>query len=416
MSTSSLPHANAQARVCATWPLRLVAAALIICVLWSVQAVLNANINDYVVRILVLAGINVILAVSLNLINGIAGQFSLGHAGFMAIGAYVGGTISYYGAPKLNALLGVVLPDPLVLILAIVGGALAAALAGWLVGMPSLRLRGDYLAIVTLGFGEIIRVIVTTIKEVGGATGFNGMPPLMGATGKQGFLWIWAFAALCIVAVRNIAASRIGREMRALRDDEIAAEAAGINTTKIKVLAFVISSLWGGVAGVLFAHFNGSAQPDTFNFIKSVEIVVMVVLGGLGSITGAALAAVGLTILENVLRSVQGAFVVGVALTIFAAILSWPRHREAITHSAAKGIFCWLTWPLLALTGIVGAYLYGRGWLQGNISALRYVIYALILITLMILRPQGLLGRGEFGWHTMRRKRNDTLNDQPAGI
>jgi branched-chain amino acid transport system permease protein len=406
---------NAPTRPYTIWPVRLAAAVLLVAALWGLQLFLNASINDYVVRILVLAGINVILAVSLNLINGIAGQFSLGHAGFMAIGAYVGGSISYYGAPKLNALLGATLPDPLVLLLALVGGALAAALAGWLVGIPSLRLRGDYLAIVTLGFGEIIRVIVTTIKEVGGATGFNGIPPLMGATGRWGFLWIWVFVALCIVSVRNVAASRLGREMRAIRDDEIAAEAAGINTTRVKVLAFVVSSLWGGVAGVLFAHFNGSAQPDTFNFIKSVEIVVMVVLGGLGSITGAALAAVGLTILENVLRSVQGAFCVGVALTLFAALLAWPRHRAAIRHNALVGVLGWLVWPLLTLIGIVLGYIYGRGWLQGNISALRYVIYALILITLMILRPQGLLGRAEVGWHLLRRKRKDTLGPQPAG-
>jgi branched-chain amino acid transport system permease protein len=398
-----------------TWLLRLVAAAILVAALWGLQLFLNANINDYVVRILVLAGINVILAVSLNLINGITGQFSLGHAGFMAIGAYVGASVSYYGAPQLNAMLGTTLPDPLVLLLAILCGALAAALAGWLVGIPSLRLRGDYLAIVTLGFGEIIRVIVTTIKEVGGATGFNGIPPLMGATGRQGFLWIWVFAALCIVSIRNVAASRLGREMRAIRDDEIAAEAAGINTTKIKVLAFVLSSLWGGVAGVLFAHFNGSAQPDTFNFIKSVEIVVMVVLGGLGSITGAALAAVGLTILENVLRSVQGAFYVGVALVFFAAFLAFPRHRETIKTKAARGIVQWLWVPLLCLVAIAFGFLYGRTWLQGNISALRYVIYALILITLMILRPQGLLGRAEVGWHLLRRRRKDTLGPQPAG-
>jgi branched-chain amino acid transport system permease protein len=397
------------------WGLRVLATVALLAALYGLQVFLNARVNDYVVRILVLAGINVILAVSLNLINGITGQFSLGHAGFMAIGAYVGGIVSYYGGPKLAELLGTPLPTPIILIIAIVVGATAAGFAGWLVGIPSLRLRGDYLAIVTLGFGEIIRVIVTTIKEVGGATGFNGIPPLMGGRGEWGFLWIWAFAAFCIVSIRNVAASRLGREMRAIRDDEIAAEAAGINTTKIKVLAFALSSMWGGVAGVLFAHFNGSANPDTFGFIRSVEIVVMVVLGGLGSITGAALAAVVLTILENVLRSVQGALYVGIGLVIFAAILALPRHRDLMRRNAALGVLRWLAWPIVALAAIFAGYKYGGVWLQGNISALRYVIYSLILITLMILRPQGLLGRGEFGWHIFRRRRETKLEPQPVG-
>ena len=374
-----------------TWLLRLVAGVLLIAALLGVQWMLGKFINDYVVRILMLVGINIILAVSLNLINGITGQFSLGHAGFMAIGAYVSGIITFYLGPKIG------LEGPPLLALAIVCGALAAAFAGWLVGLPSLRLRGDYLAIVTLGFGEIIRVVITTIEEVGAARGFNGLPPI------AGFAWIYGGVIASIFIVRNLAASKIGREMRAVRDDEVAAEAIGINTTQVKVLAFVVSSLLAGVAGALQAHLNGSAHPDSFSFLRSVEVVVMVVLGGLGSITGAAIAAVVLTLLENVLRSVSGALVVGVLLIVFAAVLSFPKHRAAMQKSVL-GWGQWLLVPVLSAIALVVIYLQARGWLQENIASLRYVIYALILIVLMLLRPQGLLGRSEFGLHLWRRK------------
>ena len=384
-----------------TWALRLVASIVVVALLIGLQFSLGKFINDYVVRILLLVGVNIILAVSLNLINGITGQFSLGHAGFMAIGAYVSGVITFYVGPKLGW------PPVPLLALAIFCGALAAAFAGWLVGLPSLRLRGDYLAIVTLGFGEIIRVVITTIEEVGAARGFNGLPPI------AGFAWVYISVIVCILAVRNMAASKIGREMRAIRDDEIAAEAIGINTTKVKVVAFVVSSLLAGVAGALQAHVNGSAHPDSFGFIRSVEVVVMVVLGGLGSITGAAIAAVVLTILENVLRSVNGALVVGVLVAVFAAVLSFPKHRAAMQKSAL-GWAQWLLIPVLSVVAIIAIYTQARGWLGDNISSLRYVIYALILIVLMLLRPQGLMGRSEFGLHLLRRK--TPKNPQPTAV
>ena len=384
-----------------TWALRLVASIVVVALLIGLQFSLGKFINDYVVRILLLVGVNIILAVSLNLINGITGQFSLGHAGFMAIGAYVSGVVTFYLGPKLGW------PPVPLLALAIFCGALAAAFAGWLVGLPSLRLRGDYLAIVTLGFGEIIRVVITTIEEVGAARGFNGLPPI------AGFAWVYISVIVCILAVRNMAASKIGREMRAIRDDEIAAEAIGINTTKVKVVAFVVSSLLAGVAGALQAHVNGSAHPDSFGFIRSVEVVVMVVLGGLGSITGAAIAAVVLTILENVLRSVNGALVVGVLLAVFAAVLSFPKHRAAMQKSLL-GWAQWLLMPVLSVVAIIIIYTQARGWLGDNISSLRYVIYALILIVLMLLRPQGLMGRSEFGLHLLRRK--TPKNPQPTAV
>ena len=384
------------------WAIRLVASLLIVALLIGVQFTLGKTINDYVVRILLLVGVNIILAVSLNLINGITGQFSLGHAGFMAIGAYVSGIITFYLGPKLGW------PPVPLLSLAILCGALASAFAGWLVGLPSLRLRGDYLAIVTLGFGEIIRVIITTIEEVGAARGFNGLPPI------AGFAWVYISVIVCILAVRNMAASKIGREMRAIRDDEVAAEAIGINTTKVKVVAFVVSSLLAGVAGALQAHVNGSAHPDSFGFIRSVEIVVMVVLGGLGSITGAAIAAIVLTILENVLRSVNGALVVGLLLAVFAAVLSFPKHRPAMRKSAL-GWVQWLAVPVLSVIAIIVIYTQAQGWLRDNISSLRYVIYALILIVLMLLRPQGLLGRGEFGLHLLRKRQTPKIPEPTGG-
>lgn len=390
--TASLPHSQTlKLPTAKTWLARVALGVLLIAALLGVQWLLTKFVQDYVARIIVLAGINVILAVSLNLINGITGQFSLGHAGFMAIGAYVSGIISFYLGPKLN------LPPDALFALAMVCGAVAAGLAGWVVGLPSLRLRGDYLAIVTLGFGEIIRVVIGTIEEVGGVRGFNGLPFL------AGFAWVFACAAICILMMRNLADSKIGREMRAVRDDEVAAEAIGINTTKVKVWAFVISALWAGIAGALQTHFNGSAHPDSFGFLRSVEIVVMVVLGGLGSITGAALAAVVLTILGNVLRSVDGAFVVGVLLIVFAATLSFPKHLAAIKTNPLK-IANWIWAPLLCLIGVGVAYFQAHVWLEANIASVRYIIYALILIVLMLLRPQGLLGRSEFGAHLWRRK------------
>jgi branched-chain amino acid transport system permease protein len=372
-----------------TWLIRLLVVALCLAALFAAQALLFSTINDYVIQIIILAGINIILAVGLNLINGVTGQFSLGHAGFMAIGAYSGGVFSFYAIPKFH------IPGVLQMPATIIIAALFAALAGWLVGLPSLRLRGDYLAIVTLGFGEIVRVILTTINEVGGARGFNGLPKL------TTFVWVFGLMLLCLFSMRNIATSALGRAMQAVREDEIAAEASGINTTKTKVWAFIISSMWAGVAGALLVHYNQSANPDTFNFIESVMIVIMVVLGGLGSITGAAIAAVMLTILENVLRSASGAIWVAFILSGCVSFLLWQRWREDKSTFAPTTKWQWIGGSLALLLGVGLLYKFGEPWLAANISALRYVIFALILIVTMILRPQGLMGRKEWGWHSI---------------
>ena len=242
------------------------------------------------------------------------------------------------------------LPQPAIFTIALLAAAAFAGLAGYVVGLPSLRLRGDYLAIVTLGFGEIIRVLWTTVNRIQLPAPFDGLNEILGSVelgAARGFTdiplwtnfaWTFGLAILCILTVRNLAESSLGRSMRAVREDEVAAEAAGVNTTQIKVLAFVISSMWAGVAGALGVHLIQYANPNTFNFMKSVEIVVMVVLGGLGSITGAALTAVLLKILEEVLRSVNGAFITGLLLIAVAIFWSLPRHRAMLRKNATRGL------------------------------------------------------------------------------
>ena len=301
------------------------------------------QINPYYARIINLVGINITLAVSLNLINGLAGQFSLGHAGFMAVGGYTATYLTVRYGRQIAALAGSTLADPpgasVVMVPSLAAGALAAAVAGLVVGIPSLRLKGDYLAIVTLGFGEIIRVVILNIPAVGGATGFTD------AISITNFFWIFAMAVMTIVITRNIATSTFGRALFAIRSDEIAAEAMGIDTTRYKVLAFVISAALAGVAGGLSGQlFANPLNPQNLNFVKSIEVIVMIVLGGIGSITGAVLGATTLTILPEALRSFDQQF-----------------------------------------------------------PGLRMVIYALLLILLMIFRPQGLLGRREFSWRIFRR-------------
>jgi branched-chain amino acid transport system permease protein len=391
------------------WSLRLMTAALVFGALLGAQSLIESTLNPYAAIIIVLAGVNIILVVSLNLINGITGQFSLGHAGFMAIGAYSAAAFSVFAGPRFEFLPEGWMRDATTFLCAILIAAVAAGIAGFLVGLPSLRLRGDYLAIVTLGFGQIIVTVIRNMEVIGGASGFKGVPLF------TNFVWVGTGVILCILCVRNLAMSNLGRAMKAVREDEVAAEAAGVDTTRVKVLAFVISAMWAGIAGALQVHYTQLAHPNDFTFMKSIEVVVMVVLGGLGSITGAALSAVLLRVLEEYLRDVNWAFGSGIALVILAAILSYPKYqlklRDASTRMTA--IFTWLRWPVVSLVGLALLYQFGSGWMAANVSALRYVIYALILIVLMLLRPQGLLGRGEWGWHLLRRRgRNKSETDR----
>jgi len=262
-------------------------------------------INDYYLQILTWVGINVIMGVSLNLINGFTGQFSLGHAGFMAIGAYV--------AASMTKLMGMPFA------LALLAGGIAAAAGGLVVGIPTLRLAGDYLAIATLGFGEIIRVIILNLDVVGGPRGLPGIPA------HTTFLWVYVIAAATVVVVRNLIWSRQGRALVAIREDETAAETMGVDTTRSKIMAFVVGAFFAGVAGGLYAHKITFIDPSQFDFMKSIEALVIIVLGGLGSITGTVMAAFVVTFLPEILRAFADYRMIIYSLMLILMMLYRPR-------------------------------------------------------------------------------------------
>ncbi len=302
--------------------------------------------------------IAIILAVSLNMVNGFTGQFSMGHAGFMAIGGYFAAAMTYYGsihffgsAQPAGGILswGLDIRDmppgtplisrgDLLFLASCLTGGLIAALAGFLVGLPSLRLRGDYLAIVTLGFGEIVRVLLqasrpqvsrvadvqnTPIYELplhlGQALGFNRIPTYT--------TLFWAYMVVCITVVvaYRLKYSSSGRVMLAIREDEIAAEAMGVHTTKYKVRAFVLAAFFAGVAGALFAHQIGSINAGELGFVKSFDIIIIVVLGGLGSISGAVIAAIVLTLLPEALRQVAEYRMIAYAIMLILIMILRPQ-------------------------------------------------------------------------------------------
>ncbi|HZL12826.1 MAG TPA: branched-chain amino acid ABC transporter permease, partial [Verrucomicrobiae bacterium] len=248
------------------------------------------QINSYWLFISYDIGVNIILAVSLNLINGYTGQFSLGHAGFMAVGGYTAAVVTnQFGHLNFFAANGI-------FVVALFAGGITAAIAGLLVGIPTLRLRGDYLAIVTLGFGEIIRVIFQNMQSVGGARGLSV------THNYTNFFWTFALVAVTIYVVTTLVHSTYGRGFIAVRDDEIAAEATGVNPTKYKVTAFVVGAFFAGIAGGLYAHSKQFLTPSGFGFMTSIAIVVMVILGGMGNTPGVILAAILLTLLPEGLR------------------------------------------------------------------------------------------------------------------
>jgi len=299
-------------------------------------------------------GMNCILAVSLNIVNGMTGQFSIGHAGFMAVGAYTAAKISLALLDTKIAGIPEVVSDQVLFVVSLLAGGTGAALFGFLVGLPSLRLRGDYLAIVTLGFGEIIRVVVQNTRSLGAALGLSDMPQ------RSSLFMVWFWVFLTVLVARRIAHSSHGRSLWAIREDEVAAEAMGVDTTAYKVRSFVISSFFAGVAGGLFAHFQSIINPNSFDYKKSMEVVVMVVAGGLGSTTGAIVAAVVLTLLPEVLRT---------------AFNTFGNHPD----------------------------------LAQKADQIRMPIYGLLLVVLMLARPQGLFGTRELWdvlprWWPRRRK------------
>ncbi len=292
-------------------------------------------LNGYLLHIINLSLIYVILATSLNLINGITGQFSLGHMGFAAVGAYVSGSLT-----TLILKLSVTNPASMLpFLLSIIAGGVVAAFVGFLIGFPSLRLKGDYLAIVTLGFGEIIRTIFNNIDAVGGPRGLLGIPKF------SNFTVILVAAFLTVVIIRNLIESSHGRAMLSIRENELAAELVGVNTTRYKVMAFTFGAFFAGIAGGLLAHLIQLAHPTQFGFIKSVEVLIMIYAGGVGSLTGSILAAFGLTFLSEGLRL-----------------------------------------GIRALADATGLPIGGE-W--------RMVVYALLLIFIMLFRNEGLMGMRE---------------------
>ena len=330
-------------------------------------------ISGFGVNLLLLSGIYIILAVSLTIVNGFTGQFSIGHAGFMALGGYTAAGVVYYGslkwfgdaqfhggmlswAGRAGGFSGpFVASGDVLFVVGCIAGGLVAAAAGWLVGLPSLRLRGDYLAIVTLGFGEIVRVVLQATQRSTDVAGPDGQGavvcrfPIMSAV-RSGFIllpeytsvfWVYVWVAIMLIVAIRLKYSSYGRALLSIREDEIAALAVGVNITRYKVRAFVLSSFFAGVAGGLYAMLQGSINAGELGFQKSFEILIMVVLGGLGSVSGAALAAIILIALPELLRSFE---------------------------------------------------------------QYRMILYSLLLIIMMIVRPQGLLGVRE-AWEIFRRRK-----------
>lgn len=279
----------------------------------------NGTINRYYGGLITMVCINIILTVSLNLASGFLGQLVLGHAGFMSVGAYSAALFTMYsGLP-----VGIAFPIALIL------GGVVAALFGMIIGIPALRLKGDYLAIITMGFGEIIRVLILAMPFTGGARGLRGIPSLAarGSGVKSEFVifsYVFFIAVLTVFVIFSFIKSRHGRAVIAIREDEIAAEASGINTTYYKLLAFVLAAAIAGVAGGLYAHYIGVLNPAKFDFNYSIEILVMVVLGGMGSITGSVISATVLTVLPELLRQFSDYRMLAYSLILIIVMLFKP--------------------------------------------------------------------------------------------
>ena len=310
--------------------------------------------DRFTMQIFKLCAINIILALSLNLINGFTGLFSLGHAGFMAVGAYTCAIltmspeqkeVNYILQPIVPWLAHVQIPFAPALLL----GGLLAGFIGWLLGVITLRLRDDYLAIATLGFSEIIRVILTNAQTVtNGSLGLKGLPRF------TTMWWSWGMAILTTVFLVFLIKSSYGRAFKAIRDNEIAAESMGINVLGLKVMSFAISSFLAGIGGGLLAHYLTTIDPKQFIFLKTFDILLIVVLGGVGSLTGSVVAAIVVTIAMEALRFLDGP----------------------------------LNFGFYATSGIPG---------------LRMVFFSALLMIVVIYRQQGLMGKAEFSWQALSR-------------
>jgi branched-chain amino acid transport system permease protein len=382
------------------WALnRIVAIVVALLFCCGLQVVAKGGLSTYNQLILMLAGIYVTLAVSLNLINGITGQFSIGHAAFYQIGAYTAALAAAKLFPTLAN------KNPIVwLVVAAIFGAITAGFAGFVVGLPSLRLKGDYLAVVTLGIGEIVTIIAKNQDVLGKAYGMN-------AVKVESIAVVWLLAVVCIAVCRNLLKTAHGLTFLAVREDEIASSAMGVNLTKVKVTAFVIGSAFAGAAGALYAHTKGFVGPADFAMDVSFLILTMVVLGGTGSITGSAIAAVVLFYIPEKMRDlpdVQLAVPVAAAIGIVAAVYGLKRIQDTFHGDKGKRL-------LFNLASIVGGILVafvfskllgGIPQLQDTVkgSNLRMPVLAVTLVVLMLLRPQGIFGHQEFSLDSLKRK------------
>jgi branched-chain amino acid transport system permease protein len=383
----------------------------------------SGNPSQYAQRLIVLAGLYVTLAVSLNLINGITGQFSIGHAAFFQVGAYAAGfiTVTYFKS--------VSMPPVLWLILMVFAGMIAAAIAGFIVGLPSLRLRGDYLAIVTMGFGEIIRIEVQNTPALGGSYGLQHITVI------QPIWLVWLLAITCIAVCRNLIKTAHGLPFLAVREDEVASSAMGVNVTRVKVTAFVIGSMFAGAAGALLGHYEGFLTGNFFSMDISFIILTMVVLGGTGSITGSAVAAAFLFYLPEKLRDLKSPQ--GTTLLVTAASIAASLLAVVVAVALMRHIMLHIHRPKLQKAGlyigaivaaIIAKLIFGVLLskipsfvkLQVEAGQLRMVIFAVTLIALMLLRPQGIFGHHEFSWNWLlglfRKKKIDSDSGSPPSV
>ena len=265
-------------------------------------------LNRQYTSLIVPIGVNIMLAVSLNLVTGFLGELSLGHAGFMSLGAYAGALFT------LNTDMG----DLPSIIVAMLIGGVVAAIFGILIGVPVLRLQGDYLAIVTLAFGEIIKSVLNSMTFTNGPKGLSKIPLI---SNYQHYTLVFIVTVITILVISNIVDSRHGRAVCSVRDNYIAAESIGVHVSRFKIMAFVVSAFFAGVAGVLYAHNVGIIKPTTFDYNKSIEILVIVVLGGMGSIRGSIIAAVVLTILPEMLRGADNLRMLLYSIVLIAMML-----------------------------------------------------------------------------------------------
>ncbi len=328
----------------------LTACACVLALAFIVSMELFAG--NFAIRVFNLCAIYVVLALSMNLLNGFTGLFSLGHAGFMAIGAYVCALLTMSPAQKeLNFFLAPIVPVlanvQLPFILALVAAGLAAAAFAWLIGTPVLRLRDDYLAIATLGFAEIVRVLITNAQRItNGALGLKGLPKYSTTA------VVWSFAALAVLFMFALTRSAYGRSLKAVRDDEIAARSMGIDVAHVKIVSFVASSFIAGIGGALLGHLMTTIDPKMFVFGLTYNILLIVVLGGNGSITGSVIASIVVTVLMEALRFLDG-----------------PLNLIVFQTDGLPG--------------------------------LRMVVFSLLLMIVVIYRQKGLMGTKEFSWDTL---------------